>query len=340
MPALTTAARRSGVAAPYNMRDYDTHACAAETNSAMTTAVMDGTTITRIAQNVAKSAPVLKKAALQRDVAASFRMTKDGKNACAAVMDGTMITAVMDGTMITAVMDGTMITAVMDATMTAVKDLWIAQNVAKSAPVLKKAALQRVVAASFLMTKDGKNACAAVMDGTMTVVMLDEKMTEVMLDCTMFAAMDGKTIAVVMDGTMIAVMMDGKTMAQLRARNHSHGSKGLSESSKAVMDGKTIAVMMDGTMIAAMDGTMIAVMDATMIAVVMDGKTIAVMMDGKMIAVMDATMIAMMMGGTMIAVMDGTMIAVMDATTIAVVMDGMKSALEYSRIHHPSRHYS
>ena len=112
MPALTTAARRSGVAAPYNMRDYDTHACAAETNSAMTTAVMDGTTITRIAQNVAKSAPVLKKAALQRVVAASFRMTKDGKNACAAVMDGTTITAVMDGPMIAA--DGPMIAVTRD----------------------------------------------------------------------------------------------------------------------------------------------------------------------------------------------------------------------------------
>jgi hypothetical protein len=55
---------------------------------------------------------------------------------------------------------------------------------------------------------------------------------------------------------------------------------------------------------------------------------------------MDGKTIALMLGGTMLAVMDGTMIAVMDATTIAVVMDGMKSALEYSRIHHPSRHYS
>jgi hypothetical protein len=73
-------------------------------------------------------------------------------------------------------------TMAMDGTMTAVKDLWIAQNVAKSAPVLKKVALQRDVAASFLMTKDGKNACAAVMDATMTAVMMDGKTIAVMRD--------------------------------------------------------------------------------------------------------------------------------------------------------------
>ena len=51
-------------------------------------------------------------------------------------------------------------TMAMDGTMTAVKDLWIAQNVAKSAPVLKKAALARQsgVAASFRITKHGNNA--------------------------------------------------------------------------------------------------------------------------------------------------------------------------------------
>jgi hypothetical protein len=111
-----------------------------------------------------------------------------------AAMGGTMIAVMMDGKTIAAMMDGPMIAA-MDGTMTAVKDLWIAQNVAKSAPVLKKVALQRDVAASFLMTKDGKNACAAVMDATMTAVM-----------------MDGKTIAVMRDGKTIAVMRDNMTL--------------------------------------------------------------------------------------------------------------------------------
>ena len=50
-------------------------------DAAMTAAVMDGTTITRIVQSAKKWVPALTPAARQSGVAASFRITKHGNNA-------------------------------------------------------------------------------------------------------------------------------------------------------------------------------------------------------------------------------------------------------------------